>query len=71
MAIFGEFLGTAFPASRMQHISHLHSKFTLRPQHCVEVWQTSNFRRLKLGKEKIEDRKKKPQGKNVMACPIT
>jgi len=23
------------------------------------------------GKKKIEDRKKKPQDKNIMACPIT
>jgi len=30
---FGEFLGHAFPASRVQHISHLHSKFALGPQH--------------------------------------
>jgi len=33
----------------------------------VEVWQTSNLRRLRLGEEK----KKKPQGKNIMVCPIT
>jgi len=33
---FGEFLGPAFPASRLQHISDLHSKFTLRPYH---VWK--------------------------------
>jgi len=38
---------------------------------CVEVWQTSNLWPLRLGEEKeIEDRKK-PQGKNIMACPIT
>jgi len=29
MAIFGEFLGPVFPASRAQHISDLHSKFAL------------------------------------------
>jgi len=33
MAIFGDFLGPAFPASRVQHISDLHSKFTLGPHH--------------------------------------
>jgi len=32
---FDEFLGPAFPASRVQHISDLHSKVALRP--CVEV----------------------------------
>ena len=31
--IFGDFLGPAFPASRVQHISDLHSKFALRPHH--------------------------------------
>jgi len=30
---------------------------------------TAEIRRGK--KKKIEDRKKKPQGKNIMACPIT
>jgi len=34
--IFGDFSGPAFPASRMQHISDLHSKFALRPHH---VWK--------------------------------
>ena len=33
MAIFGEFLRPAFPASRVQHISELHSKFAPRPHH--------------------------------------
>jgi len=31
MAIFGDFLGPAFAASRVQHISDLHSKFALGP----------------------------------------
>ena len=33
MAIFGDFLGPAFAASRVQHVSDLHSKFALRPHH--------------------------------------
>jgi len=34
MAIFGDFfLRPAFAASRVQHISDLHSKFALGPQH--------------------------------------
>jgi len=40
---------------------------------CVEVWQTSNLRRLRLGekkRKKKEERKKKPQGKNIMVCRI-
>jgi len=31
--LFGDFLGPVFPASRAQHVSDLHSKFALRPQH--------------------------------------
>jgi len=34
--IFGDFLGSAFPASCVQHISDLHSKFALGPHH---VWK--------------------------------
>ena len=38
---------------------------------CVEVWQTSDLRPLRLGEEKKEDRRKKEgkklQGKNIMA----
>jgi len=36
----------------------------------ARVWQTSNLRRLRLGEEKNERKKKKPQGKNIMICPI-
>jgi len=32
----GDYLRPVFPASRVQHISYLHSKFTLRPHH---VWK--------------------------------
>jgi len=31
--LFGDLLVHAFPASRAQHISDLHSKFALRPHH--------------------------------------
>jgi len=33
MAIFGDFLRPVFEASRVQHISDLHSKFALGPRH--------------------------------------
>jgi len=36
MAIFCIILHPVFPASRVQHISDLHSKFGLRPHH---VWK--------------------------------
>jgi len=34
--IFGYFLHPVFSASHVQHVSHLHSKFALRPHH---VWK--------------------------------
>jgi len=34
--LFGDFLRAVFSASRAQHVSDLHSKFTLRPHH---VWK--------------------------------
>jgi len=43
--LFGDFLRAVFSASRAQHISDLHSKFTLRPHH---VW--------KYGRHPISDR---------------
>jgi len=33
MAIFASFLRPVFPASHVQHISDLHSKFALGPHH--------------------------------------
>ena len=51
----------------VQHITDMHSKFALRPHH---VW--------KYGRHPISDhwdqarkKRKKPQGKNIMVCPIT
>jgi len=40
---------------------------------CVEVWQTSNLRRLRLGqenKDKKKKKKKKSKDENIMVCPI-
>ena len=37
---------------------------------CVEVWQTSNLRRLRLGEEIKKKKKKKPQHENIMVCSI-
>jgi len=38
----------------------------------VEVWQTSNLRRLRLGEEKKEEERKKnkPQHENIYGLPI-
>jgi len=71
LAIFGEFLHPEFEASRVQHVSDLHLKFALRPQH--EVWQTSNLRRLRLGEEKTkieEDRRSHRAKYNVLLYSI-
>jgi len=56
------FLRPVFSASRVQHVSDRHPKFALRPP-CVEVWQTSNLRRLRLGEEKKRKEKKKKKKK--------
>jgi len=58
MVIFGDFLRPVFSASRVQQVSDLHLKFALKATPCVEVWQTSNLRRLRLGEENKEERKK-------------
>ena len=73
MAIIGDFLRPEFSVSRMHHVSDLHLKFALRPHHVWKYGRHSNLRRLRLGEEKKERRKqkKKPQGKNIMARPIT
>jgi len=62
------FLRPVFPASRMQHISDLHSKFTLKPHPSTMVDIQSPTSENRRGKK--EERRKKPQGKNIMACPI-
>ena len=71
MAIFASFLRPVFPASRVQHISDLHSKFALRPHH---VWKygrhLSVAAEIRRGIKKIEDRKKL-QGKNIMSASAT
>jgi len=38
----------------------------------VEVWQTSNLRRLRLGEEKKEEEegKSKPQHENIYGLPV-
>ena len=58
--IFGDFGGPAFPASRVQHISDMHSKFALGPHHAYMVdiqSATAEIWRGKKGQRK-KDRKK-------------
>jgi len=69
MGLFGDFLGPAFPASRAQHVSDLHSKCALRHTMCrsmVDIQSaTAEIRRGKKIEE--EDRRKKPQDENLPA----
>jgi len=71
MAIFGDFLGPAFTASRVKHLSDLHSKFALGHtmyQSMVNI----QVRLLRLGEEKKKKiGRYKSQGKNIMPPPIT
>ena len=68
MAYFGDFLGSALPASRVQHISDLHSKLALGPRHVSKYGDihsaTAEIRR---GKKTEDRRRKKPQDENIMA----
>jgi len=50
------FLRPVFSASHVQQVSDLHLKFALRPHH-VELWQTFNMWRLRLGEGKKEERR--------------
>ena len=65
--IFGDFLGLAFPASHLQHISDMHSKFALRPHH---VWKydrhpsaTAEVRRGKKKKKKKKEEEERNRTK--------
>ena len=68
---FCDFFASCISASRVQHISDLHSKFALRPY--FHVWKygrhpicaASEIRR---GKNKIY--RKKVQDANIIVCPI-
>jgi len=55
MVIFGDFFASCVFSEPRAAGFRLHLKFALRL--CVEVWQTSNLRRLRLGKEKKEMKK--------------
>jgi len=65
--IFGDFLGPAFPASRVQHISDLHSKFALRPHH---VWKYGRHPIAEIRRGIKKDGKKETTGQkyNVHIC---
>jgi len=59
MAIFGNFFASCiFSEPRAAHFRPT-SEIRTKATPCVEVWQTSNLRRLRLGKEKKERRKRR------------
>jgi len=62
MAILGDFLHPVFSASRVRQVSDLHLKIRTKATPCVEVWQTSNLRRLRLGEEKRRKKKEQTTG---------
>jgi len=66
------FLRPVFAASRVQQVSDLHLSIRTKATPCVEVWQTSNLQRLRLGEEKKTERRRtnKRQDENIMICPI-
>jgi len=66
---FAWFLRPVFAASRVQHISDLHSKFALRQHHVSKYGRHPICGRWDYARKK--DRRKKPHGKNIMACPIS
>jgi len=48
----GNFLPPVFSASRVRHISDMHSKFALKPHHVWKYGRHSIADRLRLGEEK-------------------
>ena len=69
--IFDDFLCPVFSASRMQQVSDLPPKFALRPHICGSmVYIQSATAEISRGKKRRKIEEKKPQGKNITACPI-
>jgi len=58
------FLGPAFPVSRAQHISDLHSKFSLGPHHVSSKYGRHSLLPLRLGEEKEEEERNHRQKYN-------
>ena len=60
MAIFGDFFASCISASRVQHISDLHSKFALMPHHlCQSMVDIQSPTAVIRRGEKEEERRKK------------
>ena len=55
----GDFLRPVFAASRVPHISDLHSKFALRPHHVPKYGKHLISDRCRLGEEKKEEERRR------------
>jgi len=69
MAIFGDFFASCVFSEPRAAGFRPASKIRTKATPCVEVWQTSNLRRLRLGEEKKE-RRTNYSMKIYMVCPI-
>jgi len=71
MAIFGDFFASCvfreLRAAGFRPASEIRTKATP----CVEVWQTSNLRRLRLGEEKKESKKEVTTGQKYNGMPYS
>ena len=56
--IFGDILGPAFSASRVQHVSDLHPKFALRPTMCGSMVDIQSGTAENRREKKIEERRR-------------
>jgi len=69
--LFGDFFASCIfsepRAARFRPASQIRTKTTS----CVEVWQTSNLRPLRLGEEKKKERRKNDRMKIYTVCPAT
>jgi len=59
MAIFKDFFASCIFSEPSAACFRPASKIRSKATPCVEVWQTSNLRRLRLGEEKKKERRKK------------
>ena len=64
---FASFLRPVFPASRVQHISDMHSKFALRPQQVPKYGRHPICGRWDQARKKQERRRKKKEDRNHRA----
>jgi len=68
LRFFGEFLGPALPASHVQYISDLHSKFALGPHHVSKYGRHPFCDRWDCARKNEERKKETRQKYNVLIC---